>query len=292
MAISIFAATLVILKGSKADTDNPVTPTLDVWDGKTVQFIKFWEVFFGSKDQKNEKVYVIISAKGFGQEFQEGKPVKGSSGHTVKVSFNEVKGFLKLQKELYPISDNLKFIYGGNRYKDEIGNTITMTTPHYKEDQKLIIIGSTHANEVCNKFMTHSKLDLPYEYTTIKDVSGKEHKSIRIKKTNEYYPSISNLEDFEKDYGIILRVKNPCTGSNKKILVLGGNHGPGTQSAISFVTYPTSETDMQIIVNKAGDADFMAIFEANTSHSKRQGFDLKILKLSKLEGENWNEQNI
>ena len=49
---------------------------------------------------------------------------------------------------------------------------------------------------------------------------------------------------------------------------------------------------MQINIEKVGEADFMAIFEAKTCDSKRKCFDLKILRLSKLEGKNWNEQDI
>lgn len=265
-------------------TDKTKLTTQDIWKGKSKEFTKFWKGFLDKKTQ--ELIYVIISGKGYGHEFQDGKPVENKRGHTVKVSFSEVKEFINLQGELNIINNNLKLIFGGNKYKSKKGELIEMRTPDYEKDKKLIIIGSTNANEVCKEIMTHRDLDLPYKFSIGKD-EGEEYKIVKTE-TKEYPLSYNESKKLDNDYGIILRVRNPNAGSNIKILILGGNHGPGTQAAINFVTFPTSE--MLKIIEKAGEDDFIAIFKARTNQI--QGFGLEIIELSRLEGKNWNEQDL
>ena len=85
------------------------------------------------------------------------------------------------------------------------------------------------------------------------------------------------------DYGIILRATNPLdrTGS-RKVLILGGNHGFGTESAIQFIT---DLANCSALSDAVGEHDFELLFDASVGRNR--GLKLGILRLGLWEDGKW-----
>ena len=90
------------------------------------------------------------------------------------------------------------------------------------------------------------------------------------------------------DYGIILRTTNPLDRSgSRKVIILGGNHGFGTESAIQFIT---DTSNCSVLNDIARDHDFELLFEA--SIGRNRGLKLGVLGLCIFHNGKWSPINI
>jgi hypothetical protein len=250
----------------------------------------FWQVLLGAQPNKN--VYVILSAKQ-GFEWEQGTPI-AKPGHTALLSYNEVIAFLGLQDalqqiKLQRIKERLILVHGG--VEDSQNRSINI--PDFPVDETLIIIGSPHANKVCQSILSSPRIpQLPFRFET--NENGKcinlyqDEKGQWRKNPVAFFPSFidepgSPVDDLEEDFGIILRVTNPRDADGKnKILIMGGNHGLGTESAVSFVADKDRVKSLHDFVK---DQDFEALFQAAVS--KKRGLNIGIRKLAVLKNGVW-----
>lgn len=250
--------------------------------GKTSEF---WKILFGDY-VLNEKIYVIFSAKDKGYDFIKGKPDRDQVGHTIKLSYNEVFAYINLQKELFPIRDNIEVIHGGVDYEIEIEGRrerIVENPPPYEPNGKLIIIGSPHANIICDETLKKLKPKLPYRFEV--NVDNEPHYKYIMAGKESYPDNYEESERLDKDYGIILRIGNPYQGvGNNKILVLGGNHGHGTQAAIQTLS---DHNRLNSIHETVGENDFEVLFEARTYGMREPNFFPR--RISVLKKGRWHE---
>ncbi len=247
------------------------------------QFNDFWNVFLGKVSPSN-KIFVVLSAK-WAFDWVNGVPTK-SHGHTVQVTYREVRGFFDLQKKLDPTKFNFEIVHSDIDKRTET-YLIPIEGKYYREG-RLIVIGSTHANSLCKEIMDEVKP--PYRF----HADEESHKCIQIYQdengelTDKPKSSIPDDNKLNRDYGIILRSANPFDTRNversekRKVLILAGNHGFGTESAIRFVSNPEC---IQLLLDMVKESDFEVFFQANI-HGQRVE-ELKIMRLSKWEGETW-----
>lgn len=225
----------------------------------------FWMRFLGGSIPEN--LNVVLSDKGTGHEHEEGEETQ-KSGHTVKVSYNEVDAVMGLQNRLQSIGINLKLVHSG------IENW---------GDKELIVVGSPNANAICRQIMDNSGLNLPYHFLVKKISEEKKYKCISTEQGVLFPANYEDSEKLGKDFGIIAKVINPLSGlARRKALILAGNHGFGTESAVSFIAAPKF---VNSLLEQARDNDFIAIFEAFAG--KQRGFTLNFCLISVLIGGKW-----
>jgi hypothetical protein len=249
----------------------------------------FWQVLLGT--QPKEYIYVVPSAKQ-GFEWVEGIPTP-KPGHTALLSYNEVIAFFRLQDALQQFKERLILVHGG--VEDSKNKSINI--PDFPEDETLIIIGSLHANKICQSILSHKEMpQLPFRF----------ERNEKGKCINFYYqdeegnwsgnplesfpplplannPNSNADEKLEEDFGIILRVTNPKDADHKnKVLIMGGNNGFGTESAVNFVA---DKNRVKFLNDTVQDQDFEALFHASVN--KQHGLRLGILKLAVLKNGRW-----
>jgi hypothetical protein len=242
--------------------------------GETIgEFRKFWSPFLSERPLT--ELPVVLSAKGFGVEYESGNQTI-EAGHTVKISYNELDAVLVLQKSLYSLGIVLRVVHGG---VEQSGGPVLV--PDFSKDENLVIVGSPHANMICKDVMTYAKPILPCEFV-VSGVGDKKFKCV----SSEYGTFPSTYEDsvvFDKDFGIIVRISNPLSGlSKKKALVVAGNHGFGTESAVRFLA---DQELVSLLYKKVKDDDFAAIFQAHTDSIK--GLTLDFCLIFVLRGSQW-----
>jgi hypothetical protein len=244
----------------------------------------FWQAMLG--EQTNRKIYVILSAKN-GFEWVQGLPTP-QPGHTALLSYNEVISFLKLQDSLEQIKEKAILVHGG--IEDTQSKKIYI--PEFLEDETLIIIGSPNAHKFCRRILSSPKLaQIPFRFgvnekgkciNCYQDETGKWSDKPIISFPSESENG-SDQDDIEEDFGIILRMDNPRDASNNnKILIMGGNHGLGTESAVKFVT---DKDRIKLLNEFVKGQDFEAIFQASVN--KNKGLGLGIRKLVVLNNGIW-----
>lgn len=254
----------------------------------------FWQVLLGT--HPNEKVYVIPSAKQ-GVEWRNGIPTS-KPGHTAQLSYNEVVAFLRLRDSLQSIKERLILVHGGIRDSQNT-NDITSDFPQEAEGGTLIIIGSSHANKFCDDILADLKIPkLPFRFEEKeKKIQEDQQKKETYKCINLYqdetgqwikkpisFPG-SEVDEIKEDFGIILRVTNPWDGGGThKVLIMGGSHGLGTESAVNYVA---SKESLKFLNDKVQDKDFEALFQAYVSRQRGHGLRLSIRKLAVLENGVW-----
>jgi hypothetical protein len=251
----------------------------------------FWHVLTQGM-KPDEQIRIVLSAK-WGVDYENGKPTR-KPGHTVQVSYNEVVTFFRFQHVLDETGHSVELVYGG--IHDFAANRVT--APDFPDDGTLLILGSKHANDICRRILSSDRLaDIPFRYEmtsksgkcihVYQDDSGKYHK-----KPIASFPPVplrgrcgSKRRDsaLDVDYGIILRATNPLdrTGS-RKVLILGGNHGFGTESAIQFIT---DLANCSALNDAVGGHDFELLFDASVGRNR--GLKLGILRLGLLEDGKW-----
>jgi len=261
------------------------------------QHKSFWNVLTrGMKPE--ERIYIVLSAK-WGVDYENGKPTK-KRGHTVQVSYNEAVAFPQFQDALKDTGHNIKLVYGGIRdFKIDRVNR-----PDFSDDGTLIILGSKHANDLCRRILSSDQLkSIPFRYEMTKNKKEKcikvyqDDKGIYYNRAIESYPSTQRRNEDSKndgnrtlnlDYGIILRATNPLDrGCLRKVLILGGNHGFGTESAIKFIT---DVSNCNALHDMVCDYDFELLFEASVGRDI--GLKLGILKLCLFNNGKWSPINI
>jgi hypothetical protein len=246
----------------------------------------FWQVFLAGLTE-TEHVDVVLSAKQ-GCDWEQGQPTL-KPGHTVLLTFNEVSAFFLLQNTLYTIKDKLRLVHGG--VLDQIDKTVHI--PDFPEDEALVIIGSPHANRLCERIMLSSKIPrLPFRFemnergkciNVYQDEVGHWLEKPIISFPSSQKDTTASSDILEEDYGIILRMTNPFDASGKnKVLILAGNHGFGTESAINFVA---DNERVSSLHEKVQNCDFEALFVALVG--KNRGLKLGLRRLSVLEGQEW-----
>ena len=256
---------------------------------------EFWNIFLGKMTPK-ENVYVVLSAK-WGVEWVDGKPII-EPGHTAMVSYNEVAAFFKLQQELRRVRDELRLVLVHGGVEDP--KTGQEVRPEYSPAERLIVVGSRHANRICARIMPPESQFFPYRFEMIGKV-----KCINVYQDEEgkwlekaiSFPSMEkDIKDFtsqktgnlEKDFGIISRITNPIDASGKsKALILAGNHGFGTESAVNFVANFECLKELHGLVE---EYDFEALFEACVDKDK--GLTLGVRKIAKLKDGKWQPVSI
>ncbi len=250
----------------------------------------FWQVFLAGLTE-TENVNVVLSAKQ-GYDWEQGKPTL-KPGHTVLLTFNEVSAFFLLQNTLHTKKDKLKLVHGG--VLDQIDKTVHI--PDFPEDEALVIIGSPHANRLCERIMLSSKIPrLPFRFemnekgkciNVYQDETGHWFEKPIISFPSSQKDITTSSDILEEDYGIILRITNPFDASGKnKVLILAGNHGFGTESAINFVA---DNERISFLHEKVQSCDFEALFVASVG--KNRGLKLGLRRLSILEGQVWKSIN-
>jgi hypothetical protein len=249
----------------------------------------FWRVLTRGM-KREEHIQIVLSAR-WGVEYENGKPTR-KHGHTVQVSYNEAATFFDLQHVLDETGHSPELVYGGIRdFK-----TGKVTTRGLRHGGTLLILGSKHANDICKRILSDKKLkDIPYRYGMI----GKREKCIRVyqgddgkyhKRAIASFPRARRGKGrahrnraLSEDYGIILRATNPLNkAGSRKVLILGGNHGFGTESAIQFITDLAKCSALNHILR---GHDFELLFEASVGID--QGLELGILKLCLLRKGKW-----
>lgn len=244
----------------------------------------FWEHFLDRMPSHQKKVQVLLSMKE-GVEYVDGQGTE-EKGHSPLVSFNELSALLTLGESSPHLSDKLDLVSQPQR-----------------DDQTIIIVGGPHANEFCRRAMAGlPKTRFRFETRSL-DEAGKLEKTISDYQ-DEWggwsespivsYPSPSQhpgAEVIRKDYGVIIRAANPfdSTGRNR-VLILAGNHGVGTESAVRFLA---DRRSLELLRDIVEGQDFQALFEAWVGGGRRsvrdvlQGLQGKILALSVLTDGDW-----
>lgn len=88
----------------------------------------------------------------------------------------------------------------------------------------------------------------------------------------------------KEDYGIILRIANPFVSRREmKVLILAGNHGFGTESAIKFVSGPEC---IKLLPDTVKESDLAILFHTNIFGKETE--ELSIMRLSKWDGKTWD----
>ncbi|MBN2440110.1 MAG: toll/interleukin-1 receptor domain-containing protein [Spirochaetales bacterium] len=271
-----------------------------------IDFSAFWRFLINERN-RSENTYVLLSAKP-SVEFEQGKPT-GKTGHTITVSYNEFSAMVNLEQELDLLRNKLKIIHGGVFMPGKNGSG-ELIIPDFPKYANLILIGSTHANIICNEIMGVLKESgLPFVYGVINEGEQSE-KCIESRQGMKYPAQIQKSRhidsgdpmQLDEDYGIILRVTNPFPGGEKnKVLILGGNHGLGTEACIKFVT---NRDLIKFLREKTEDNDFEALFKVDLrqehrQHDERNFFktdyhddkklDLQFLHIYKHEEGHWNQ---
>lgn len=251
---------------------------LDYWRTHNQATDSFWGAFF-QDTPPHEPVSVVLSAKQ-GVDWIDGQP-SGKPGHTPQLAFNEVNAFLNLERTLTPYYRALRLVHGGIRD----AHTNTLVIPDFPEDSTLIVVGSSHANPICKRVLARAA-PLPYRFET-----NAHGKCIHVYQDalNEWhetpvavFPEPDSIA-LEEDFGILLRITNPLDASRRsKVLVLGGNHGFGTESALNYVADTERVNSLQALV--AGH-DFMAVYEASVGRGR--GLKLGLCRLAIVEGGQW-----
>jgi hypothetical protein len=262
-------------EGRTVATSLPSSP------GKNV----FWQTMLGL--QPGKKVYVLPSAK-HGFEWEQGVPTS-RPGHTPLLSYNETVVFVKLRDRLSEFGEKTVLLHGGI----EDLQTKKIYIPEFPDDETLIIIGSPNANKLCQRILASPKLaPMPFRFeknemgkciNVYQDETGKwSEKPITCLPALAEKPD-EQVEDIEEDYGIIIRITNPRDVSEKnKVLIMGGNHGLGTESAVNFVLDQERVSRLDELVQ---EQDFAAVFQASVS--KRQGLGIGIRKLAARKNGVW-----
>ena len=100
---------------------------------------------------------------------------------------------------------------------------------------------------------------------------------------------LSSKEDvLGEDFGIVLRITNPFDASGKnKVLILGGNHGFGTESAVRYVA---DKERMKRLTDIVQDQDFEVLFQAFAS--RKHGLRLGKRKLAVLKNGKWQQVDV
>lgn len=245
----------------------------------------FWKFFLSGK-KPEEKVYVALSAK-IGLDFAEGRATQ-KRGHTILVSYNEFNAALNLQK-IELLRDNLQIVHGGV-IVGPTNNDIEF--PEFDRTKNLIVLGSKHANQLCKQIMEHESLNNPpYQFKTREDKYGEKEKYIDVSKIE--YPKkdeiIENLDVelpvLTKDYGLLLRTNNPFDEEKRnKVLILGGNHGYGTEAALQFISDPKRIKDLR---DQVQDNDFEALFRAEFRDKKLVNIKIVRIKLFDEKRKEW-----
>lgn len=267
---------------SEASPLKPATVQPETAVDKAEQLPKandFLQVLLGTQTDKN--VYVILSAKQ-GFEWEQGTPIS-KPGHTALLSYNEVVAFLKLKDALKQIKERLILVHG------DIEDSL------FEIDETLIIIGSSHANKVCQSILSSKKIpQIPFRFDKNEKGKGKCINIYQDENGNwsqnplESFPNFANessitVDKIKEDFGIILRVTNPRDESGKnKVLIMGGNNGFGTESAVSFVA---DKDRVNFLHDLVKDQDFEALFQA--AANKRQGLKPGIRRLAVLKNGVW-----
>jgi hypothetical protein len=228
----------------------------------------FWKVLTEGM-RPREPVRIVLSAK-WTVEYVNGRPTQ-EHGHTIQVSYNEVNAFFGFQRVLHETGHSVELVHGGIRGSAR-GQAVL---PASASAGTLVILGSIHANNMCKLILSDEHLQgIPFRYGTTKE----REKCIWVCRDNDRrhnrrpitsYPLVPAREQrhgtrrkraLRVDYGIILRVTNPLNkAGTSKVLILGGNHGFGTESAIKFITNRMNCRTLDGIV---GDNDFELLFEA------------------------------
>ena len=246
----------------------------------------FWQTLLDGVSL-DANIYVVLSVK-YGSEWVQGKPTQ-ITAHTPLLSYNEVAAFFRLQHLLPQIKNRLVLVHGGIEDSQEKGINI----PDFPEDETLIVIGSPHAHKLCQRIVTSPKISLlPFRFEL-----NEKGKCINVYQDEKGEWSAHPFESFpdstvgasfqenmpEEDYGIILRITNPMDASGQnKVLILGGNHGFGTESAINFVAEKERVKSLHDIVQ---EDDFEALFQASVGRKK--GLRLGLRRLAVLRKGIW-----
>lgn len=250
----------------------------------------FWQVLLNGVP-RNKTIPVFLSAKP-GYDVASGRKTR-KPGHTVLISYNEVLAFLGLQRSLQQIKRISSLVHSGTDLKDT-----QFSIPGLRGDETFVIIGSLHANTLCRRILLHEDLpQLPFRFgmkNTVKciDVYQDENGEWGTAPTESFPPSTdeanSDREAIEKDYGIILRISNPIDRRGRsKVLILGGNHGFGTESAVNYVA---GYENAGWLHDRVREHDFELLFEASTDPDK--GLSLDPLRLAISEGSGWAQVNV
>ena len=251
----------------------------------------FWQIFL-NRVSPSENIYIVLSAKQ-GFEYEQGNPTP-KPGHTAYLSYNEVGAFLKLQHMLQQTRERLILVHGG--IEDPWGEGTSI--PEFPEDGTLIIIGSPNAHKFCQRILSSPKLpQLPFRFEM--NEKGKcinvyqDERSEWSEQPLISFPSLTDelntREDvLEEDFGIILRIANPVDASGKnKVLITGGNHSFGTESAVSFVA---DKERVKLLNDIVQGNDFEVLFQASVG--RKHGLRLGIRRLAILKNGAWQSVNI
>ncbi len=244
----------------------------------------FWKTLLGA--QPGKTIHVLLSAKQ-GFEWVQGKPTS-KLGHTPLLSYNEVIGFQNLQVHLSQFSGKTALLHGGV----EDLETGKVYLPEFPEDQTLIVIGSPNANKFSQRIFASPKIPkIPFRFGKNKagkcvDVYQDETGQWSDTPLNSFPVATAQSgidAEMEEDFGMILRVTNPRDAGNRnKVLILGGNHGLGTEAAVNFVLDDERVAALDALVQ---DQDFAAVFQASVS--KRHGLGVGLRKVAVLKNGVW-----
>jgi hypothetical protein len=188
--------------------------------------------------------------------------------NTQKVSLNETRAFAELSVLLQNFGSSVELLSSD-------------TDVSSLKDKHLVLLGGPNANQVTDKAwqMIQKQGQLPVSLSRRFRQENEERSAQTIQIGNQtYHPEYDSAGYVIRDYGIILRTKNPFDNSRSKYLILAfGCHGHGTYAAVSSITQEKLITAIQ---RKAGSDDFVALVQVELQNHE-------IVKTSVLNSFNW-----
>jgi TIR domain-containing protein len=289
-------------------------------------FVGFWVDAFLNYRPLGQGIHIVMSAKPPREMFQ-GQAEEHGGGHTTLVSYNEVCAFLKLRPALVGLSDDpeikINLHHGGldlrqgkipvpdkirplgTKWRDSDTETVVIDlkgsddfrVPEVPLNENLIIIGSVHANLICETLLHALKEQprgLPFSFEV--EEQDSEQPSCPVTKTREKsiswddkpFPGTGERSDKSKieiDYGVLVRVRNPFRPGNR-VLILAGNHGFGTQAAVQFVSSGEYIRQLQEKAARQLEStdDVAVLFQARVRGEQGLAENLEILRIAKSDG--------
>jgi uncharacterized protein len=158
-------------------------------------------------------------------------------GDTIKVSYNETIAAARIKDLLkIPLLKKKQRIIIETDYSIKI------------DDKNIITLGSEKTNRITKSILNIISGYIDYDYTLSNDLVI----------NNEIFKSSFKDGYLQKDYGLIVKTNNPFN-SLKKVLVIAGNHGLGTQASVLSLI---NKTEISKVISRVGDSNFYAVIES------------------------------
>jgi len=166
---------------------------------------------------------------------------------TTKVSFSEVLALVELKAFFQRFGSNF-----------DVLNSIDANPSQYA-DKDIILLGSQQANEETE--LISRKIAVPFSYD--------DHGNL-VSQLGRF-PSIPDDGTLLKeDHALILKCNSPY-GHARKVLILAGNHGTATESAVRYMVSPSGIVE---IASKLGSSDFIGILHVDVESNVPKSYKL------------------